>query len=139
MPSDAVAVSLLTMEKPSETPVKDIIEPVRPASSDSVGPGETEKVSRPQEVFQQTEDGVDFRTVSWQRATIIFLKINFAMSILTVPGNLGTLGAVGGSLSIVGWEALNTCELSVNKPIFSFGMVLMRLLVRHCRAYRRLS
>lgn len=61
------------------------------------------------EVFRQTEDGVQFRTVSWHRATIIFLKIQFAMSILSVPGALATLGAVGGALSIVGWHALNTC------------------------------
>jgi hypothetical protein len=26
------------------------------------------------EVFKKTSDGVDFRTVSWPRATIIFLK-----------------------------------------------------------------
>ncbi len=30
------------------------------------------------------------------------------MSILAVPGALATLGAVGGALSIVGWEVLNT-------------------------------
>ncbi|KXT01946.1 hypothetical protein AC578_2567 [Pseudocercospora eumusae] len=60
------------------------------------------------EIFQKSTDGVDFRTVSWPRATIIFLKIQFAMSILAVPGALATLGAVGGALSIVGWEALNT-------------------------------
>ncbi|CZR55645.1 related to neutral amino acid permease [Phialocephala subalpina] len=48
------------------------------------------------EVFQKATDGIDFRTVSWPRATIIFLKIQFAMSILAVPGALATLGAVGG-------------------------------------------
>ena len=61
------------------------------------------------EVFRDTEDGVQFRNVSWQSATIIFLKIQFAMSILAVPGALAVLGAVGGALSIVGWQALNTC------------------------------
>lgn len=30
------------------------------------------------------------------------------MSILAVPGALATLGAVGGALSIVGWQILNT-------------------------------
>jgi len=60
------------------------------------------------EVFRDTEDGVQFRNVSWQSATIIFLKIQFAMSILAVPGALAVLGAVGGALSIVGWQALNT-------------------------------
>lgn len=61
------------------------------------------------EVFQETSEGVNFRTVSWQRATVLFLKIQFAMSILAVPSALGTLGAVGGALSLVGWQALNTC------------------------------
>lgn len=61
------------------------------------------------EVFRQTQDGVQFRIVSWQRATIIFLKIQFAMSILSVPGAMATLGAVGGGLSLVGWHTLNTC------------------------------
>lgn len=61
------------------------------------------------EVFQETSEGVNFRSVSWQRATVLFLKIQFAMSILAVPSALGTLGAVGGALSIVGWQTLNTC------------------------------
>lgn len=68
----------------------------------------TDEVREAHEVFQKNIDGVDFRSVSWQRATIIFLKIQFAMSILAVPASLATLGAVGGSLSIVGWEILNT-------------------------------
>lgn len=61
------------------------------------------------EVFQATSEGVNFRTVSWQRATVLFLKIQFAMSILAVPSSLGALGAVGGALSLVGWQVLNTC------------------------------
>lgn len=61
------------------------------------------------EVFQETSQGVNFRTVSWQRATVLFLKIQFAMSILAVPSSLGALGAIGGALSIVGWQTLNTC------------------------------
>lgn len=86
---------------------------IQPAwSTNDVVEGEMEKTPEGQGVFKPTEDGVDFRTVSWQRATVIFLKINFAMSILAVPGSLGTLGAVGGALSIVGWEALNTCKHS---------------------------
>jgi hypothetical protein len=63
-----------------------------------------------QEIFQKNSDGVDFRTVSWPRATVIFLKMQFAMSILAVPGSLAVLGAVGGGLSIVGWMVLNTCK-----------------------------
>lgn len=63
------------------------------------------------EVFQRNIDGVEFRTVSWQRATVVFLKINFAMSILTTPNALATFGAVGGGLSLVAWIVLNTCML----------------------------
>lgn len=69
------------------------------------------EVSRPEphEVFHATSEGVNFRTVSWQRATVLFLKIQFAMSILAVPSSLASLGAVGGALSLVGWQTLNTC------------------------------
>ena len=84
---------------------KDNIESLSPTHTDAIDKREAH------EVFKLTEDGgVDFRTVSWQRATIVFLKIQFAMSILSVPGALATLGAVGGALSIVGWDALNTCR-----------------------------
>jgi hypothetical protein len=63
------------------------------------------------EVFQENVDGVEFRTVSWQRATVVFLKINFAMSILAIPAALGALGSVGGSLCIIGYTSLNVCKL----------------------------
>jgi len=63
------------------------------------------------EVFQANVNGVEFRTVSWQRATVLFVKFNFAMSILSIPGALAALGSVGGSLSIIGFTSLNTCEL----------------------------
>lgn len=89
---------------------QDVIQSAGAWSSNDVVEGELEKVKEANEVFKQSEGGVQFRTMSWQRACVIFLKINFAMSILAVPGTLGTLGAVGGALSIVGWEALNTCE-----------------------------
>jgi hypothetical protein len=87
------------------------------------------------EVFQRNVDGVEFRTVSWQRATVVFLKINFAMSILTTPNALATFGAVGGGLSLVAWIVLNTCTLylpryrkspepllttSIQTPLFSW-------------------
>lgn len=80
------------------------------------------------EVFQETSEGVNFRTVSWQRATVLFLKIQFAMSILAVPGALGTLGAVGGALSIVGWQTLNTCTIPLGHSFFYFLVFDTRLL-----------
>lgn len=89
----------------------DKVTPYRPADEEVVSmKGET---LESHEVFQQTDDGVQFRTVSWQRATIIFLKIQFAMSILSVPGAFATLGAVGGGLSLVGWHTLNTCKSNI--------------------------
>lgn len=53
-----------------------------PSRTDSPEPykGEGE-----QEVFQITEDGVDFRTVTWPRAAIVFLKILFATGVLSIP------------------------------------------------------
>ncbi|KAI1629550.1 amino acid transporter [Exophiala viscosa] len=78
------------------------------ATSDDIAPVEKVNALEAREIFHDDSEGVKFRTVSWQRATIIFLKIQFAMSILAVPGAMATLGAVGGALSIVGWEVLNT-------------------------------
>lgn len=101
-----MATTTTNAEKTPAGPNDDVIEP---RSSVNVPEFEKAEILEAHEVFQQTTDGVNFRTVSWQRATIIFLKIQFAMSILSVPGSLATLGAVGGALSIVGWEILNTC------------------------------
>lgn len=74
-------------------------------------PGEPDKlegISEDFEVFKQTEDGVNFRTVGWPMATVIFLKTIFALGVLSIPAAMYTLGAVGGSLSVIGWQALNT-------------------------------
>lgn len=91
--------------------------------SSSIAPVDSLKVEalEAREIFHDDGERVKFRTVSWQRATVIFLKIQFAMSILSVPGALAALGAVGGALSIVGWEILNTCRL----PNISTGFFLL--------------
>ncbi|KAL1606234.1 hypothetical protein SLS60_003636 [Paraconiothyrium brasiliense] len=95
------------MAKPTPRVNEDNIE--RAVASNEVGLDNVKMdVREAHEVFKKSTEGVDFRTVSWPRATIIFLKIQFAMSILAVPGALATLGAVGGALSIVGWQILNT-------------------------------
>ncbi|KAF2158591.1 hypothetical protein M409DRAFT_71569 [Zasmidium cellare ATCC 36951] len=60
------------------------------------------------EVFKASADGVDFRTVTWQRPIIILLKVQVATGVLGIPSAMGTLGAVPGSLVVVGWQALNT-------------------------------
>ncbi|KAI5198563.1 hypothetical protein E4T38_07478 [Aureobasidium subglaciale] len=74
-------------------------------------PGDPEKlegVTEDFEVFKQTEDGVNFRTVGWPMATVIFLKTIFALGVLSIPSAMYSLGAVGGALSVIGWQALNT-------------------------------
>ncbi|KAM3069658.1 hypothetical protein ACMFMG_010378 [Clarireedia jacksonii] len=60
------------------------------------------------EIFKKTHHGVDFRTVGWPRASVIFLKIIFATGVLSIPTAMYSLGAVGGSLSVIGWGLLNT-------------------------------
>ncbi|EMC96057.1 hypothetical protein BAUCODRAFT_71260 [Baudoinia panamericana UAMH 10762] len=60
------------------------------------------------EVFKKNTDGVDFRTVHWIRASVIFLKVIFATGVLSIPTAMYQLGAVGGALSVIGWGALNT-------------------------------
>lgn len=59
------------------------------------------------EVFKKNSD-VAFRTVGWQRASVIFLKVIFATGVLSIPTAMYSLGAVGGALSVIGWGALNT-------------------------------
>ncbi|KAL5116334.1 hypothetical protein ACEQ8H_005792 [Pleosporales sp. CAS-2024a] len=60
------------------------------------------------EVFKDTTDGVQFRLVGWIKASVIFLKIIFATGVLSIPTAMYGLGAVGGSLSVIGWGILNT-------------------------------
>jgi hypothetical protein len=62
------------------------------------------------EVFRQVDEGVNFRTLSWTRAAVLMIKLNFAISMLSIPSLFGQLGAVGGSLSVVGWNIMNTCK-----------------------------
>jgi hypothetical protein len=61
-----------------------------------------------QEVFKSTSEGVDFRTVTWQRLIIILLKVQIATGVLGIPGAMGSLGAVPGALLVIGWQAVNT-------------------------------
>lgn len=60
------------------------------------------------EVFQSTADGVEFRTVGWFRASVLFLKVVFAVGVLSLPTTLDSLGAVGGTLCIFGFGVFNT-------------------------------
>lgn len=56
---------------------------------------------------------VNFRSVSWPMASVIFLKIMFATGVLSIPGAMLSLGAVGGALSVIAWGLLNTCKTFV--------------------------
>ncbi len=69
-----------------------------------------------QEVFKVTADGVNYRTLTWQRLILIFLKVQVATGVLGIPSALGSLGAVPGAIVIVGWQALNTCKLYLLYP-----------------------
>ncbi|KAJ5775297.1 uncharacterized protein N7511_000308 [Penicillium nucicola] len=60
------------------------------------------------EVFKRGDGQVDFRTVSWIRASVIFLKIIFATGVLSIPSLMYQLGAFPGAVSVVGWTLLNT-------------------------------
>ncbi|KAI3282826.1 hypothetical protein CBS147309_876 [Penicillium roqueforti] len=59
------------------------------------------------EVFKRGEGQVDFRTVSWIRASIIFLKIIFATGVLSIPSLMYELGAFPGAVSVIAWTVLN--------------------------------
>lgn len=87
---------------------------VEPVGSDSIKDGQvvSDQVSDEGEVFKANADGVNFRTITWRRLIIILLKVQVATGVLSIPSALGSLGAVPGAINIVGWQAINTCELS---------------------------
>ncbi|KAJ5745336.1 hypothetical protein N7520_010518 [Penicillium odoratum] len=60
------------------------------------------------EVFKRGDGQVDFRTVSWIRASVIFIKIIFSTGILSIPSLMYGLGALPGALNVLGWTLLNT-------------------------------
>lgn len=76
-------------------------------SSGSIELGRQEKVDDG-EVFRQGDGVVDFRTVGWIQASVIFLKVIFATGVLTIPSAMFVLGALPGAINVLGWQALNT-------------------------------
>ncbi|KAL5359435.1 transmembrane amino acid transporter protein-domain-containing protein [Aspergillus floccosus] len=60
------------------------------------------------EVFKKGDGQVDFRTVSWIRASAIFLKMLFATGILSIPSVMHDLGAFPGAVNLIGWSAINS-------------------------------
>ncbi|KAL2414726.1 Transmembrane transporter [Exophiala dermatitidis] len=78
-------------------------------SIDSVGGGDiVNDLDNGVEIFKVGSDLVDFRTVGWQFAAIIFIKVQFATGVMSLPYALYELGAVGGAFSLVVWGAVNT-------------------------------
>ncbi|KAJ5131613.1 neutral amino acid permease [Penicillium atrosanguineum] len=68
-----------------------------------------EKVTKDEfEVFQRGEGHVDFRTVGWLKAAIIFTKILFATGVLAIPSTMYVVGAVPGAILVVLFCVLNT-------------------------------
>ncbi|KAK9420693.1 putative Transmembrane amino acid transporter [Seiridium unicorne] len=86
----------------------DVITPSPERSSGSIQDGKTEPNDDAFEVFNKQEGQVDFRTVSWIHASVIFLKVIFATGVLTIPSAMYVLGALPGAINVLGWQFLNT-------------------------------
>ena len=69
--------------------------------------GEVTDAYEAHQVFQR-EGGVNFRSVSWMKACILFTKVLFATGVLSLPTAMYALGALPGALEILAWAALNT-------------------------------
>ncbi|KAI0128785.1 transmembrane amino acid transporter [Xylariales sp. AK1849] len=86
----------------------DTITPVPARSSGSIEAIKLEANDDAFEVFKKKEGQVDFRTVSWIQASVIFLKVIFATGVLTIPSAMYVLGAFPGAINVLGWQFLNT-------------------------------
>ncbi|KAK1980691.1 transmembrane amino acid transporter [Colletotrichum cereale] len=86
----------------------DAITPAPVRSSGSIDAGKLENAEDAFEVFKRGEGTVDFRTVSWIHASVIFLKVIFATGVLTIPSAMFVLGALPGAINVLGWQFLNT-------------------------------
>ncbi|KAK7751468.1 hypothetical protein SLS62_006553 [Diatrype stigma] len=86
----------------------DTISPAPARSSGSIDAVKLGDADDAFEVFKKQEGQVDFRTVSWIHASVIFLKIIFATGVLTIPSAMYVLGAFPGAVNVLGWQFLNT-------------------------------
>ncbi|KAK0385197.1 hypothetical protein NLU13_7675 [Sarocladium strictum] len=82
--------------------------PSRNSTSSNDGGTKVENAEDAFEVFKRGEGNVDFRTVPWWHASMIFLKLIFATGVLTIPSAMFVLGALPGAINVLGWQALNT-------------------------------
>ncbi|KAL2211410.1 neutral amino acid permease [Sarocladium strictum] len=78
-----------------------------PSSVDEAAVATSESLEE-KEVFGKAGAEVDFRTVGWPMASVIFFKLMFSTGVLSIPTAFASLGALGGSLSVIGWGGLNT-------------------------------
>ncbi|TKW55849.1 N amino acid transport system protein [Colletotrichum tanaceti] len=95
------------MSQPSSEKA-DAITPAPARSSGSIDAGKLENAEDAFEVFKRGEGDVDFRTVGWIQASVIFLKVIFATGVLTIPSAMFVLGALPGAINVLGWQFLNT-------------------------------
>jgi hypothetical protein len=95
----------MDMNVPSEKIAYETKEPIMRDPSIKLGDSLEDR-----EVFKAGVDGLEYRTVTWQRAVIIFIKTQIATGVLGIPSSLYVLGAVGGGLCVVGFQALNLCS-----------------------------
>ncbi|CAM1506477.1 Fc.00g061180.m01.CDS01 [Cosmosporella sp. VM-42] len=97
------------MTAPTAEKGGDAITPVQGRNStSSIDAGKVENAEDAFEVFKRGEGNVDFRTVSWIHASVIFLKVIFATGVLTIPSAMYILGAFPGAINVIGWQFLNT-------------------------------
>ncbi|KAM0276784.1 hypothetical protein ACHAQH_006373 [Verticillium albo-atrum] len=84
----------------------DAITPAR--TSGSIEGVKEDNANESFEVFKKGEGTVDFRTVGWIHASVIFLKVIFATGVLSIPSAMYILGALPGAINVLGWQFLNT-------------------------------
>lgn len=87
------------------------------------------------EVFQDVEGRISYRTVGWIRAASIFLKLILSTGILSIPSAMYELGAVGGAICILCFQAMNTCKFTASEgpprcPVLITHSLRLRHLVR---------
>ncbi|OQD61196.1 hypothetical protein PENPOL_c018G04537 [Penicillium polonicum] len=70
-----------------------------------LGPGPM--IDQPGGVFNRGDGDVNFRTVGWLQAAMIFLKIIFATGVLLIPSVMVDVGAVPGSIILLAFTVLN--------------------------------
>lgn len=71
--------------------------------------GEVSSTTDDNEVFQSNiEGGQDFRTVSWYATFALMFKILFSVGVLSIPYVFSFVGAVPGTLLLIGFGSLNT-------------------------------